>query len=73
MLAWSAHAMGWGPCGRIERVTPAELMFLALQASTVPEQFGAVLVLEPRGTFDVRSAIQALDERVRSRGSASGS
>jgi diacylglycerol O-acyltransferase / wax synthase len=49
----------------IERVAPAELMFLALQAPTVPEQFGAVLVLQPRGMFDVRRAVSVLDRRVR--------
>jgi len=38
-------------------------MFLALQGTTVPEQFGAVLVLEPRDTFDVRPAMEALRER----------
>jgi WS/DGAT/MGAT family acyltransferase len=40
-------------------------MFLALQGTTVPEQFGAVLVLEPRDTFDVTVAREALSGRVR--------
>lgn len=49
----------------IERATPLELMFLAVQGATVPEQFGAVLVLEPRDGFDLARATWALSERVR--------
>jgi diacylglycerol O-acyltransferase len=41
------------------------MMYLALQGSTVPEQFGAVLVLEPGEGFDVASAVAVLAERVR--------
>ncbi|MGS0684433.1 WS/DGAT domain-containing protein [Nakamurella sp. GG22] len=31
----------------IERTAAGDLMFLAVQGSVVPEQFGAVLVMEP--------------------------
>ena len=40
-------------------------MFLALQQSTVPEQFGAVMLLEPREGFDVALATRVLADRVR--------
>jgi hypothetical protein len=44
------------PSGRIERLGAGDMMFLALQGSTVPEQFGAVLVLKPTDGFDLASA-----------------
>src|SRR6266508_2321504 len=40
-------------------------MFLALQDAAVPEQFGAVVVLDPQDALDVGQAIQALRERLR--------
>jgi uncharacterized membrane protein len=45
---------------RIERTDPADLMFLALQGTTVPQQFGAVLVLGARAGFDVAAASRVL-------------
>jgi WS/DGAT/MGAT family acyltransferase len=51
--------------GPVERLGAADLMYLALQGSTVPEQFGAVLVLQPGADFDVASAVAVLAERVR--------
>ena len=50
---------------RIERVAAGDLMFLAVQASIVPEQFGAVLVLDALGDFDVAAATRVMGERVR--------
>lgn len=51
----------------IERLGPADLMFLALQSSTVvPNQFGAILVLDTGDGFDVAQANQVLADRVRS-------
>jgi WS/DGAT/MGAT family acyltransferase len=49
---------------RIERVAAGDLMFLAVQASIVPEQFGAVVVLDPRDDFDVAAATRVMGERV---------
>ena len=40
-------------------------MFLALQRTTVPEQFGVVLVIEPDGSFDTADAVQLLATRIR--------
>jgi diacylglycerol O-acyltransferase / wax synthase len=40
-------------------------MFLALQRTTVPEQFGVVLVIEPDGNFDTGAAVQLLATRIR--------
>ena len=40
-------------------------MFLALQHTTVPEQFGVVLVIEPGGRFDPEAAARLLATRVR--------
>lgn len=48
----------------IERAGPADLMFLALQRSTVPEQFGVVLVIEPEGSFDTAAAVELLAARI---------
>ena len=50
---------------RIERAGPADLMFLALQHTTVPEQFGVVLVIEPGDRFDPEAASRVLATRVR--------
>lgn len=50
---------------RIERAGPADLMFLAVQAATVPEQFGVVLLLDAAGGFDVAEATPQLVDRVR--------
>jgi diacylglycerol O-acyltransferase / wax synthase len=47
-----------------ERLTMTERMFLALQHATVPEQFGAVLVLDAGGGVDERLVLRALRERV---------
>ena len=49
----------------IERAAAGDLMFLAVQASMVPEQFGAVLVIDPGGDFDVAAATRVIGERVR--------
>jgi len=40
-------------------------MFLALQRTTVPEQFGVVLVIEPGGRFDTAEASRLLATRLR--------
>ena len=50
---------------RVERAGPADLMFLALQRTTVPEQFGVVLVIEPGGQFDTAAAVRLLATRIR--------
>jgi WS/DGAT/MGAT family acyltransferase len=52
------------PSVPIERLGAGDLMFLALQGSTVPEQFGAVLVLDPTDGFDLASATALLADRV---------
>jgi hypothetical protein len=40
-------------------------MYLAMHGSTVPEQFGAVLVLQPVAGFDAAAAISLLADRIR--------
>src|SRR4051794_7400252 len=47
-----------------ERLTSADRMYLALQASTVPEQFGAVLVLDAGGDLEEQLVLRALRTRV---------
>ena len=49
---------------RIERAAPLDLMHLALQRATVPEQFGAVLILQPGDRFDLATATSLLAGRV---------
>jgi len=48
---------------RGDRAAGPDLMFRAVQDAVVPEQFGAVLVLEPRGEVDLRAAVSVLGER----------
>ena len=47
----------------IQRAGPADLMFAALQRG-VPQQFGAVLVLEPAQGFDAAAVTTALADRI---------
>jgi hypothetical protein len=53
------------PADRIERAGSADLMFAALQRGSVPQQFGAVLVLEPADGFDAEVVTATLADRVR--------
>jgi diacylglycerol O-acyltransferase / wax synthase len=65
MSSVAPHRQGAERVGRIERAAAADLMFLAVQGATVPEQFGAVLVLEPGDGFEVARATDILGERLR--------
>lgn len=47
----------------IDRASPADLAFLAMDTGQVPEQFGAVLMLDGAEGLDLRRVRRLLDER----------
>jgi WS/DGAT/MGAT family acyltransferase len=49
---------------RIERAGSADLMFAALQQGPVPQQFGAIIVMEPAIGFDAAAAAATLADRI---------
>ena len=57
-------SVGRQPVNRIERAAPIDLMYLAMQGSTVPEQFGAIVVLRPVSGFDAEAATSLLADRI---------
>ncbi len=57
-------SVGRQPVNRIERAAPIDLMYLAMQGSTVPEQFGAIVVLRPVSGFDAAAATSLLADRI---------
>jgi WS/DGAT/MGAT family acyltransferase len=54
----------YGPDTPIDRATSLDVMHLALQSGAVPEQFGAVLILDPAEGFDVAAATSLLARRI---------
>src|SRR5215213_713521 len=48
----------------IERASSADLAFLAMEAGKVPEQFAAILLLEPAGDFSLPHLRQVISERI---------
>jgi diacylglycerol O-acyltransferase / wax synthase len=48
----------------IERASSADLAFLAMEAGKVPQQFAAILLLEPAGDFSVSHLRQVISERI---------
>ena len=48
----------------IERASAADLAFLAMEAGKVPEQFAAILLLEPSGDFSLPHLRQVISKRI---------
>ena len=48
----------------IERASSADLAFLAMEAGKVPQQFAAILLLEPSGDFSLTHLRQVVSERI---------
>jgi diacylglycerol O-acyltransferase / wax synthase len=48
----------------IERASSADLAFLAMEAGKVPQQFAAILLLEPSGDFSLPRLRQVISERI---------
>jgi diacylglycerol O-acyltransferase / wax synthase len=48
----------------VERASPTDRAFLAMETGEVPEQFGVVLLLDPVGGFDLERARRLVAERV---------
>jgi diacylglycerol O-acyltransferase / wax synthase len=48
----------------IERASPTDRAFLAMDTGEVPEQFGVILLLDPAGGFDLADARRLIAERV---------
>ena len=48
----------------IERVSSADLAFLAMEAGKVPQQFAAILLLGPSGDFSLPRLRQVVSERI---------
>jgi hypothetical protein len=48
----------------IERASSADLAFLALEAGKVPQQFAAILLLEPSGDFSLSHLRHMISERI---------
>jgi diacylglycerol O-acyltransferase / wax synthase len=48
----------------IERASSADLAFLAMETGKVPQQFAAILLLEPSGDFSVPHLRQVISERI---------
>jgi hypothetical protein len=48
----------------IERASPTDRAFLAMDTGEVPEQFGVILLLDPVGGFDLADARRLIAERV---------
>jgi diacylglycerol O-acyltransferase / wax synthase len=48
----------------IERASSADLAFLAMEAGNVPEQFAAILLVEPAGDFILSHLRQVISERI---------
>jgi diacylglycerol O-acyltransferase / wax synthase len=48
----------------IERASSADLAFLAMEAGKVPEQFAAILLLEPSGDFSLSDLRGMISERI---------
>jgi diacylglycerol O-acyltransferase len=46
----------------IERASSADLAFLAMEAGKVPEQFAAILLVEPAGDFSLSQLRQVISE-----------
>jgi diacylglycerol O-acyltransferase len=52
------------PAGRIERASPTDRAFLAMDHGTVPEQFGVILTLDAAGGFDLVRARWLIAKRL---------
>ncbi|MBC6445916.1 wax ester/triacylglycerol synthase domain-containing protein [Actinokineospora xionganensis] len=50
----------------VDRASPTDLAFLAMDTGQIPEQFGVVLRIDQSGAFDLSRVRQLLAERVRS-------
>ena len=48
----------------IERASSADLAFLAMEAGKAPQQFAAILLLEPSGNFSLPRLRQVISERI---------
>jgi diacylglycerol O-acyltransferase / wax synthase len=48
----------------VERASPTDRAFLAMDTAEVPEQFGVTLLLDPAGGFDLKRARRLVAERV---------
>ena len=50
---------------QVDRATSLDLMHLALQGASVPQQFGAVLILQAADGFDIAAATSLLANRIK--------
>jgi hypothetical protein len=48
----------------IERASPADLAFLAMDTGTVPQQFAVILILERYGDFGLHELRQLIGDRI---------
>ncbi len=49
----------------IERGSPADLAFLAMDTGAIPEQFAVILILEQLGDFGLRQLRELIMDRIR--------
>jgi len=63
MTAATGRSLGLGRPA-IERASPTDRAFLAMDTGPVPEQLGVILLLNPVGGFDLADARQLIAERV---------
>ncbi|HEY1345326.1 MAG TPA: wax ester/triacylglycerol synthase domain-containing protein [Streptosporangiaceae bacterium] len=63
MTAATGRSLWPGP-PVIERASPTDRAFLAMDTGEVPEQFGVILLLDPAGGFDLAEARRLIAERV---------
>jgi diacylglycerol O-acyltransferase / wax synthase len=63
MTAATGRSLRPGP-PVIERASPTDRAFLAMDTGEVPEQFGVILLLDPAGAFDLADARRLIAVRV---------
>jgi len=62
-MAWTAKGTS-RPAPTVERASPADRAFLAMDSGVVPNQFGVILLLDQTAQFDLPRASQLIAERI---------